>query len=107
MKFYKLNNIPEVTGVYFLWSKKELLYIGKAKKIKNRISEHKSNGLFATHMINPDELWKVSIIETADEFDAARLEKALLNLIPTKWNQLPFYKRDWYQDWRFGKGIFE
>jgi len=104
----KIENdwIPETSGVYFLWSKYELLYIGKSKNLKKRIAQHFSNGFLAQHMVNPDEIWRVSIILTKDEFDALRLESNLIKLIPTKWNGSPFYKMDWYQDWKWGGGIF-
>jgi DNA polymerase-3 subunit epsilon len=101
------SQIPDCSGVYFLWSKTELLYIGKAKNLRLRISQHFSNGMLTQHMVNPEEIKKVSVIFTKDEFDALRLEDSLVKLIPTKWNNKPFYKMDWYRDWKFGEGMFK
>ncbi len=114
MKLYKATGknkiendwIPESSGVYFLWSKYELLYIGKAKNLRRRVAQHFGNGFMVQHMVNPDEVLKVSIIFTKDEFDALRLESKLLKLLPTKWNKKPFYKSEYYWDWRKGEGIF-
>lgn len=99
--------IPESPGVYFLWSKYDLLYIGKAKNLQKRIAQHLGSGLMVQHIINPEEVWKVSIIFTKDEFDAARLEKNLIDLIPTKHNKFPFFKQELYYDWKFGRGVFQ
>lgn len=114
MKFYKpkgsktmLNNlIPEHSGVYFLWSKYELLYIGKTKNLKKRIAQHLSKSFLTQQQVNPDEIWKVSIIFSKDEFDALRLETNLINIIPTKFNKSPFFQSDIYWDWRNRTGIF-
>jgi len=57
-------------------------------------------------MVNPDEIAKVSVIFTEDQFDAERKEQELIKLIPTKWNKKPFYKSECYQDWRNGEGLF-
>ena len=100
------NDIPESAGVYFLFSKNELLYIGKSKNLRKRIADHFCNGLMKVHMVNPDEILKVGIILTKDEFIAMSIEDKLIKLIPTKWNKNPFYKRDWYQDWKFKEGMF-
>lgn len=106
-KTFQNKLIPTSSGVYFLWSNYELLYIGKAQNLRYRIAQHIGNGFLQQRMINPDEAKKVSIIFTKDLNDAEELEKELLKLIPTKWNKVPLYKREWYDDWRFKKGIFE
>ncbi len=37
----RLANLPDETGVYFLWNEKaELIYVGKSINIKSRISQH-------------------------------------------------------------------
>lgn len=101
------HKISDTAGVYFLWNKYELLYIGKAKNLKMRIAQHMGRGFTTIHMVNPDEVTKVSVIYTKDEFDAERLEKQLVKLIPTKFNNEPFYERDWYPDWKWGRGAFD
>lgn len=98
--------IPETSGVYLFWSSYELLYIGKAKNLRMRIAQHLGNSPFKLDMINPDEIRKVSVIFTKDIYDAEILETQLIQLIPTKWNKKPFYKSDWYNDWKYGEGMF-
>ena len=114
MKFYRARGkntiqnplIPTVPGVYFLWSKDELLYIGKTDDLRKRIAQHLGNAFMVRHMVNPNEVKKVSIIFTSNGNKAEELEQQLINLVPTKWNKNPFYKMDWYDDWRFSEGIF-
>ena len=100
--------IPEHSGIYFIWSKNELLYIGKTKNLRKRIAQHFGNGFLSQHMFNPEEGWRVSVIFTKDEFDAERLEQQLINLIPTKNNKTKnwFCNQEHYHDWKFGKGFF-
>jgi DNA polymerase-3 subunit epsilon len=39
-----LNNLPNITGVYYVHNQQgEIIYIGKSKNIKNRISQHFTN----------------------------------------------------------------
>ena len=92
------NKIPEWSGVYFLWSKEMLLYIGSSKNLRKRIGQHLSEG-FKKYIVNPEEVWKVSIILTKDEFDARRLESQLLKLIPTKNNGNWFYEQELFSFW--------
>ncbi len=43
----KVNKLPDTPGVYFfLGSKKEILYIGKATSLKDRVKSYFSGGLF-------------------------------------------------------------
>ena len=35
-----INQIPNISGLYFFYSNETLLYIGKAKLLKNRIKQH-------------------------------------------------------------------
>lgn len=106
-KTFQNNLIPESPGVYFLWSKYELLYIGKSKNLRKRIAQHLGNAFITLRMVNPDEVNKVSVIFTRDVSEAERVEKILIKLIPTKWNDQPFYETDWYDDWRFNEGMFQ
>jgi len=105
-KTFTNNNIPKCSGVYFLWSEKELIYIGKAKNLRIRIAQHSGNGFMKIHMVNPEELEKVSVIKCEDEFDATRLEKQFLELIFPKYNQKPWYEYEDYRDWKFGEGKY-
>ena len=108
MRIYKLTDkrIPTCSGVYFLWSQKELLYIGKTKNLRRRILQHMGYGLLYMHLVNPEEVWRVSVILTQDEFDAERLEQQLIKLIPTKNNHNWFCKSELYYDWKFKRGLY-
>ena len=100
MKFYEpkgineLQNkdIPNSPGVYFFWSKNELLYIGNSYDLRRRIAAHFSEGFPYLPMVNPKLIWKVSIILVKNKDDAKRIERQLIDLIPTKFNKNPFYK---------------
>lgn len=39
-KVKDINQIPNISGLYFFYNKETLLYIGKAKLLKNRIKQH-------------------------------------------------------------------
>ncbi len=99
-------NLPETSGVYFLFSKNELLYIGKAKNLKKRINQHFGNGYLQRHIVNPEEINKIMIRITKDEFDAERIKSYLLKLLPTKFNKNWFCNKEYYLDWRNQTGIF-
>ena len=86
------KEIPLSSGVYFVWSKKELIYIGKANELRKRIAQHFGNGIMVVHMFDPDEANKISIIETENVSDAEKLEEQFLDLIFPKYNKFPFYK---------------
>lgn len=51
-----IDQIPNVSGIYFFYKKNELLYIGKAKFLKNRIKEHYNKNMIirqsAKNLIN-------------------------------------------------------
>jgi len=40
IKKMDFENLPKTSGVYFFYSKNELIYIGKAINIKNRVKNH-------------------------------------------------------------------
>ena len=44
----KKLNLPDVPGVYFFYSGKELLYIGKATSLRDRTKSYFSNDLIET-----------------------------------------------------------
>jgi predicted GIY-YIG superfamily endonuclease len=101
------KRLPDSSGVYFLWSKYELLYIGKSNNIRKRVAQHLSRNFFSKDMVVAEEVIKVSFLLTRDEFDALRLESHLLKIFPTKWNGNPAYNQEWFQDMKFGRGMFE
>lgn len=46
-----IEQVPNTSGLYFLYCKQELLYIGKAKFLKNRIVQHYKQNSVILHSI--------------------------------------------------------
>lgn len=87
----KIKDLPMLPGVYIMKdSKNEIIYIGKAKKLKNRVSSYFRN--LNTH--TPKVLKMVSnvfdfdYIVTDSEFEALVLECSLIKLHLPKYNIL-------------------
>ncbi len=80
--------MPDTPWVYkFLWTKGKILYIWKAKNLKNRISQY----------FTPGSVWKqdmiysartIERIETATEEDALLLEEDLIKMYLPDYNRL-------------------
>ncbi len=100
MKFYEPkgenqiqnNEIPNSPGIYFLWSKEELIYIGYSSNVRQRILAHISGSPMGVIMVDNEMIFKISVMITKDKIEAEMIEKQLINLIPTKFNKNPFYK---------------
>lgn len=76
----KRNDFPEKPGVYLFKSKKnKILYIGKAKNIKKRVSQYfkKKNDLIVKNLLNKS--YEIDFIVTDDEKDALNLEYNLIH----------------------------
>jgi len=83
-----LKNIPRKPGVYLFKNKGgEILYIGKAKNLKNRVSSyfHKSSSLTPHKLLMVEKIKKVEYIITTSETEALLLESNLI-----KKNQPPY-----------------
>ena len=106
MKFYEPkgehqiqnNNIPEIPGVYLLWSDEELIYIGESYNVRTRIAHHFGDSFMNVKMVDKELITKVSIIPSKDKEDAERIESNLTYLIPTRFNKNPFYKSNQLKD---------
>ena len=87
----KASNLPLTPGVYIMKDKsKNIIYIGKAKVLKNRVSQY-----FARAQRHNDKVLKmVSLVEDFDyiltdsEFEALVLECSLIKLNKPKYNIL-------------------
>lgn len=104
------NNLPETTGVYMLWSKRYLLYIGKSSNLKRRILEHVfGRGLLQQRQVQPERISHVSYTITEDKYDAGRLEDSLLNIFRTLNNGTANWwcNNDLYPQWLRGQGVFK
>ena len=86
---FSLKNIPENPGVYLMKKKKEVIYVGKAKNLKKRISSYFNR---KHDEIKTQELVKnIEDIETIicnSELDALVLENNLIKQYSPKYNIL-------------------
>lgn len=97
-----------IQGVYVLYDKDEIVYVGKSKNIINRISSHLSR-----HEIQFDSFdW----IECEDEMDCHFLEASLIRTGRTKYNDrhkgldIPSSVRrswSWGEAWEYEKRLRE
>lgn len=80
--------MPQEPGVYqFLGSKGEILYVGKAKNLKNRVSSY-----FTNHSLHPrtqllvSQIKKIKITIVESEFESLLLEAAFIKKYLPKYN---------------------
>ena len=79
----KIAQLPNKSGVYFLYQKGRILvYIGKALSLRNRVPQHNTNKDFIYIGFEPCH-WS----------RARNLERELLNLYEKEHGQLPYYNR--------------
>tara|TARA_X000001036_G_scaffold439741_1_gene492052 strand:- start:2405 stop:3760 length:1356 start_codon:yes stop_codon:yes gene_type:complete len=74
-KFIKIiDNVPNVTGVYYVHDKKGIIYIGKSKNLKRRVTTHlTSNSSKAIKIQN--QVFKISYEHTGSELLALLKEQ--------------------------------
>ena len=75
----KNKDIPEKPGVYLFKSGKKILYIGKAKNLKNRVNQYfqgKNHPVIGNLLSQADD---IEYIVTEDEKDALHLEYNLIH----------------------------
>jgi excinuclease ABC subunit C len=85
-----LKNLPKSSGIYQFFDKKgELLYVGKAKNLKNRVSSYtKENNLSARISRMVFLAHKLEITQTNSEVEALLLEHNLIKKFKPKFNIL-------------------
>lgn len=87
-----LKNIPQKPGVYQFWSDtEELIYIGKAKNLKNRVSSYFNKDNFrlnAKTRILVGKVKKITFTIVDTEIDAWLLENSLIKKYKPKYNIL-------------------
>jgi excinuclease ABC subunit C len=84
-----LQTLPHAPGVYLYTSKDgELLYIGKAKDLKKRVSSYfqRDDAIGAKTNLLVSQIAKIDILRTASEFDALILEAKLIHDKSPKYN---------------------
>lgn len=84
----KLNNLPASPGVYqFLNEKKKIIYIGKAKNLKNRVRSYFHSGVTSPKVLamlkKADDL---ELIVTGSEIEALVLESTLIKEYKPRYN---------------------
>ena len=85
----KIKNIPESPGVYKFFSKKELIYIGKAKNLKKRTSSYFGNSLKDRKTNQIRRLTDhIEVFITNNEVEALLLEQNLIKENKPKFNIL-------------------
>ena len=85
----QLNNIPQTPGVYqMLDQQKNILYIGKAKNLKKRVSNYAKLDLPARIARMVFCACELKIIQTNSEAEALLLEATLIKKIKPKFNIL-------------------
>jgi excinuclease ABC subunit C len=83
------KNLPPAPGVYqFLGEKGEILYVGKARNLKNRIKSYFSKNIGRGPAIELmiREAKNIKVIECESEIEAVILEAELINKIQPKYN---------------------
>ena len=90
-----LNKIPKVPGVYCFLNKKEILYIGKAANLRERIKNHFQQPSFKDYLFL-DKVEKIGYIKTGSEIEALILEANLIKKYQPKFNVI----------WRDDKNYF-
>lgn len=86
----KIKNLPELPGVYLLKDKEgKIIYIGKAKILKNRISSYfnRAKKDYKTEIMS-ENIYDFDYIITKNEFEAFLLENTLIKQHKPKYNIL-------------------
>jgi excinuclease ABC subunit C len=85
-----LKTMPERPGIYQMLSEAgDILYIGKAKNLKNRVSNYASaNGLSNRIMRMVQQVASVAIVQTQNEAEALLMEAALVKRHQPRYNVL-------------------
>jgi excinuclease ABC subunit C len=87
---FKKNNLPETPGVYFFKNGRQILYIGKATSLRDRVKSYFSNDLIATRgPLLVDMVFKADRItfqKTDSVLEALILETELIKKYKPRYN---------------------
>jgi excinuclease ABC subunit C len=81
----KFEELPKTSGVYSFWDKKELLYIGKAINIKDRVKNHFQQPSYRDNLFI-DKVNRIGYLETNSEIEALITEANLIKKHQPKFN---------------------
>lgn len=98
----KANNLPLLPGVYIMLdAKSEVIYVGKAKKLKNRVSSYFHGEHLPKVQAMVDKVADFNVIVAGSEFEALVLENSLIKRHKPHYNILlkddkgyPFIRMD-------------
>jgi excinuclease ABC subunit C len=91
----RISHLPKVPGVYCFKKGKEILYIGKAANLRERVKNHFQQPSYKDYLFL-DKVEKVGYIKTNSEIEALILEAELIKKIQPKFNVI----------WRDSKNYF-
>ena len=103
----KANNLPLLPGVYIMLDEKsEVIYVGKAKKLKNRVSSYFHGEHLPKVKAMVDKVADFNVIVAASEFEALVLENSLIKRHKPHYNILlkddkgyPFIRLDMREEY--------
>jgi len=80
-----IEKLPKTAGVYLFKSGKEIIYIGKAINIRNRVKNHFQQPSYRDDLFI-DKVDKIGFLETNSEIEALILEASLIKKVQPKFN---------------------
>ena len=103
----KANNLPLLPGVYIMLDEKsKVIYVGKAKKLKNRVSSYFHGEHLPKVQAMVDKVADFNVIVAASEFEALVLENSLIKRHKPHYNILlkddkgyPFIRLDMREEY--------
>lgn len=103
----KANNLPLLPGVYIMLDdKNEVIYVGKAKKLKNRVSSYFHGEHLPKVQAMVDKVTDFNVIVAGSEFEALVLENSLIKRHKPHYNILlkddkgyPFIRMDMREEY--------
>lgn len=85
----KLKLLPQEPGIYkFIDENKEVIYVGKAKNLKKRVSSYFNKNHFENRKtkVLVSKVWDINITAVETELDALLLENSLIKEFQPKYN---------------------
>ena len=75
----KANRLPMLPGVYLMLDESgEVIYVGKAKKLKNRVTSYFRGEHLPKVAAMVEKVWDFNVIVAESEFEALCLENSLI-----------------------------
>ncbi len=90
-----IENLPKTAGVYLFYSDKQIIYIGKAINIKDRVKNHFQQPTYKDNLYIK-KITKIDFISTNSEIEALVLEAQLIKKYLPRFNVV----------WKDGKNYF-